>query len=285
MARMKAFAALLLGTVVALHAQSPIPLWPEGVPGARGTNDHDVPTITPFLPKGDVPANGSAMVIFPGGAYAGLAAHEGKGYADWFITNGITAFVVKYRLGTHGYRHPSMLNDAARSVRWVRAHAAEYKIDPKRVGVIGSSAGGHLASTLLTHFDSGKPDASDAVERQSSRPDLGILCYAVISMGPNTHRGSKNNLLGDKPDEELAKNLSNETQVTRETPPCFIWHTWEDKAVKVENSLDFAYAMQRAGVPFDLHVYQKGAHGIGLGKNHPWPTDCIFWLKAQGFVK
>jgi acetyl esterase/lipase len=285
MARMKAFAALLLGTVVALHAQSPIPLWPEGVPGARGTNDHDVPTITTFLPKGDVPANGSAMVIFPGGAYAGLAGHEGKGYADWFVTNGITAFVVKYRLGTHGYRHPSMLNDAARSVRWVRAHAAEYKIDPKRVGVIGSSAGGHLASTLLTHFDSGKPDASDAVEQQSSRPDLGILCYAVISMGPNTHRGSKNNLLGDKPDEELVKNLSNETQVTRETPPCFIWHTWEDKAVKVENSLDFAYAMQRAGVPFDLHVYQKGAHGIGLGKNHPWPTDCIFWLKAQGFVK
>jgi acetyl esterase/lipase len=284
MRRMKAFAALFFAAAITLNAQTPIPLWPEGAPGARGTNDHDVPTITPFIADPEI-ASGAAVVIYPGGGYGGLAAHEGKGYADWFVTNGITAFVVKYRLGSHGYRHPVMLNDAARSVRWVRAHAAEYKIDPKRIAVIGSSAGGHLASTLLTHFDAGKPDAADAVERESSRPDAGILCYAVISMGPNTHRGSKNNLLGDKPDEELVNNLSNETQVTADTPPCFIWHTWEDKAVKVENSLDFAYAMQRAGVPYDLHVYQKGQHGIGLGKNHPWANDCVFWLKAQGFLK
>lgn len=227
------------------------------------------------------------MVIFPGGGYGGLAAHEGKGYADWLVTNGISCFVVKYRLGSGGYRHPSMLQDAARAVRLVRSRAQEWKIDPKRVGVIGSSAGGHLASTLITHFDSGKAEATDNIERQSSRPDLAILCYPVISMGTNTHAGSKKNLLGDRPDPELVKNLSNELQVTKDTPPCFVWHTWEDKAVKVENSLEFAAALQRAGVPFDLHVYQKGAHGIGLGKGeaHPWANDCIYWLRVQGFVK
>lgn len=227
------------------------------------------------------------MVIFPGGGYGGLAAHEGKGYADWLVTNGISCFIVKYRLGSAGYRHPSMLQDAARAVRLVRARAVEWKIDPKRVGVIGSSAGGHLASTLATHFDSGKADAADYIDRHSSRPDIAILCYPVISMGSNTHAGSRKNLLGDKPDHELIKNLSNERQVTKETPPCFIWHTWEDNAVKVENSLEFASALQRAGVPFDLHVYQKGAHGIGLGKAepHPWANDCLYWLRVHRFVK
>ena len=155
---------------------------------------------------------------------------------------------------------------------------------------MGSSAGGHLASTLLTHFDSGKTDAENTVDRQSSRPNIGILCYPVISMGPNTHQGSKNNLLGKDPAPELVKLLSNETQVTSNTPPCFIMHTWEDKVVKVENSLDFATALQKAGVPFDLHIYQLGRHGIGLAdktpfKNpHPWARDLVFWLKAQGFV-
>jgi acetyl esterase/lipase len=201
------------------------------------------------------------------------------------VTNGISCFVLKYRLGSGGYRHPVMLQDAARAVRLVRARAGDFKLDPKRIGIIGSSAGGHLASTLLTHFDAGKADSDDPVERQSSRPDLGILCYPVITMGPNTHAGSKNNLLGKDPSPELVKNLSNETQVTKETPPCFLWHTAEDKAVKVENSLEFAAALQRAGVPFDLHVYQKGAHGLGLGKNHPWASDCTFWLREQKFVK
>ena len=276
----------LITACIQLSAQTPIPLWPEGAPGALGKEDKDIPTLTPFLADPSI-ANGSAMVIFPGGGYGGLAPHEGKGYADWLVTNGISCFVVKYRLGPAGYRHPAMLNDAARAVRLVRSRAEEWKINPKRVGVIGSSAGGHLVSTLITHFDSGKADASDPVERQSSRADLAILCYPVITMGPNTHAGSKRNLLGDKPDEELVKNLSNETRVTKDTPPCFLWHTWEDKAVKVENSLEFAAALQRAGVPFDLHVYQKGAHGLGLGKTepHPWAKDCMYWLRAQGFVK
>lgn len=263
----------------------PVPLWSGPAPGALGDQEKDIPTLTPYL-AAPATASGPAMVILPGGGYGGLAAHEGKGYADWLVTNGVSCFVVKYRLGPAGYRHPRMLEDAARAVRLVRSRAEQWKIDPKRVGIMGSSAGGHLASTLLTHFDAGKPDASDPVDRQSSRPDLGVLCYAVITMGPNTHGGSKNNLLGKDPAPELVELLSNERQVTRDTPLCFIWHTWEDKAVKVENSLEFASAMQKAGVPFDLHIYQKGAHGMGLGKNnHPWAHDCVFWLKAQGFVK
>ena len=282
---MKLCLSLLLAAAGVLGAQTAIPLWPEGAPGALGKEDKDIPTITPYLAD-PAQASGAAMVIFPGGGYGGLAAHEGKGYADWFVTNGISSFVVKYRLGSQGYRHPAMLQDAARAVRLVRSRAAEWQVDPKRIGVIGSSAGGHLASTLLTHFESGKADATDPIERESSRPTIGILCYAVITMGPNTHGGSKKNLLGDNPDTELVKMLSNETQVTSDTPPCFIWHTWEDKAVKVENSLDFAYALQRSGVPYDLHIYQKGGHGMGLGKGdqHPWTRDCLYWLKVQGFL-
>ena len=267
------------------------PLWPNGAPGALGSSAFDVPTITPYAAAPNV-ATGAAMVVFPGGGYGGLAAHEGQGYACWFQEHGITAFVVKYRLGSHGYRHPAMLQDAARAMRWVRANAAKWGIDPKRVGVIGSSAGGHLASTILTHFDAGKADAADPIERFSSRPDVGILCYAVISMGPNTHQGSKTNLLGKTPAPELVELLSNEKQVTKETPPCFIWHTWEDGGVKVENSLAFASALREKNVPFDLHVYQKGAHGMGLGKSatdptkhHPWADDCLYWLQCRGFLK
>jgi len=280
------FAFLATAMFSSAQTSSPVPLWPDGAPGALGTADKDIPSLTPFLADPAI-ATGAAMVILPGGGYGGLAGHEGKSYADWLVTNGVSCFVVKYRLGSQGYRHPRMLEDAARAVRLVRSKAAEWKIDPKRVGIMGSSAGGHLASTLLTHFDAGKPDATDPIERQSSRPDAGVLCYAVITMGPNTHGGSKQNLLGKDPDPELVKLLSNELQVTKDTPPCFIWHTWEDKGVKVENSLEFAAALQRNGVPFDLHVYQKGGHGMGLGKGqpHPWANDCIFWLKAQGFVK
>jgi acetyl esterase/lipase len=269
-----------------VSAQTVIPLWPDDVPGALGKEDKDVPTLTVFLPEPEA-ATGAAMVIFPGGGYGALAPHEGKGYADWLVTNGISCFVVKYRLGSDGYRHPAMLQDAARAVRLVRAKAAEWKLDPKRIGIIGSSAGGHLSSTLITHFDAGKSGASDPIERESSRPDLAILCYPVTTMGANAHAGSKKNLLGDKPDPELVKNLSNETQVTKETPPCFVWHTQEDKGVKVENSLAFASALQQAGVPFDLHVYQKGPHGIGLGKDqpHPWANACIYWLRGYKFVK
>jgi len=267
-----------------------VPLWASGAPGALGTAPKDIPTLTPYLPPGGAPAS-AAIVICPGGGYGGLANHEGDHYARWLNELGIAGFVLKYRLAPGGYHHPSMLQDAARAVRMVRAGAAEWRIDPKRVGIMGSSAGGHLASTLLTHFDAGKPDAADPIERQSSRPDLGILCYAVITMGEFTHQGSKHNLLGADPSPELVRDLSNELQVTAQTPPCFVWHTFEDRAVPVENSLQFAAALRRAGVPVDLHIYEKGQHGIGLGsgdwnpaKRHPWTADCAYWLKVRGFV-
>ena len=273
-----------------LPGQESLALWPEGAPGALGTSPDDIPTLTPFLPPAGT-ATGAAIVVCPGGGYGGLASHEGPDYALFLNQHGVTAFVLKYRLGSHGYRHPRMLQDAQRAIRLVRARAETWKVDPTRVGIMGSSAGGHLASTAVTHFDSGNPQATDPIERQGCRPDLGILCYPVITMGPNTHQGSKDNLLGKEPAPELVELLSNEKQVTRETPPCFLWHTAEDQAVKVENSLEFAAALQRHGVPFDLHIYQKGRHGLGLAdtppfaKAHPWAQDLVFWLREQKFVK
>ena len=270
--------------------QTEIPLWPNGAPGALGNTTNDIPTVTPYLPE-PTNATGAAMVICPGGGYGGLAPHEGKGYALWLTQHGVTCFVLKYRLGSHGYRHPAMLNDAARAVRWVRAHADDYKIDSHRVGIMGSSAGGHLASTLLTHFDEGDKKSSDVVERLSSRPDLGILCYAVISMGEFAHRGSRNNLLGTNPPPALWKSLSNELQVTTDTPPCFLWTTLEDQSVLMENTMMFAEALRKNHVPFALHIYEKGRHGLGLNDlppflhPHPWAADCLFWLKERGYSK
>ena len=278
---------------VALPSPAPIPLWEAGkVPGALGSRPEDTPTITPFLPTTTATAPRPALVICPGGGYGGLADYEGRGYALFLTQQNIACFVLKYRLGTSGYRHPAMLWDAARALRTVRTRAKEWNIDPDRIGIMGSSAGGHLASTLLTHFDAGKPADPDPIERVSSRPSLGILCYPVISMQSDlTHAGSRHNLLGDAPDPKLVDSLSNELQVTPQTPPCFIFHRFEDTVVKIENSLLFAAALRKNGVPFDLHIYQKGGHGMGLGDGppfahvHPWANDLIFWLKAQGWVK
>ncbi len=291
----KKFLALLSPLLLAFcsHAQptNSFPLWPDGAPGALGKEPKDIPTLTVYMPD-PAKASGAAMVICPGGGYGHLADHEGKLYAQWLNELGIAGFVLKYRLGSAGYRHPAMLQDAARAVRTVRARASEWNVDPKRVGIMGSSAGGHLASTLLTHFDAGKSNATDAIERVSSRPDLGILCYAVITMGKLTHNGSKTNLLGPNPSPELIQELSNELHVTKDTPPCFIWQTSDDATVPVENSLEFAAALRRAGVPFDLHIYEHGRHGLGLGSHEydpakflPWTRDCAFWLKENGFAK
>lgn len=280
----------VLIAITRCSAEEPTALWPDGAPGALGQSTNDIPTLTPFLP-GEGTATGAAIVVCPGGGYGGLASHEGPDYALFLNQQGIAAFVLKYRLGSHGYRHPRMLQDAQRAIRLVRSRASAWRVDPNRVGIMGSSAGGHLASTALTHFDAGEPQALDPIERQSCRPDLGILCYPVISMGLNTHQGSRNNLLGKDPAPELVELLSNEKQVTAKTPPCFLWHTVEDQAVRVENSLEFATALQRHGVPFDLHVYQKGRHGLGLNDKppfpnpHPWARDLVFWLKEQKFAR
>ncbi len=289
---MKAFTTSIvaLALVASTFAQGKErPLWPNSTPGAKGDSPRDIPTLTPFPAPADN-NSGSAIVICPGGGYGGLASHEGATYAQFLQKHGVNGFVLKYRLGSAGYRHPIMLGDAARALRTVRANAKQWKIDPDKIGIMGSSAGGHLASTLLTHFDAGNPQASDPIDRISSRPSLGVLCYPVITLGEFTHRGSKRNLLGDKPPAELVELLSNEKQVTGNTPPTFLWHTVQDNAVPVENSLQFATALRKAGVPFALHVYQKGRHGIGLAdkppfKNvHPWAKDLVFWLKAQGFI-
>jgi acetyl esterase/lipase len=267
----------------------PINLWPEGAPGALGNEPEDIPTLTPYFPQSTL-AGGAAMLICPGGGYGGLAPHEGEDYALFLNTLGVACFVLQYRLGSRGYRHPVMLNDVSRAMRLIRARSEEWKVDPQCVGVMGSSAGGHLASTLLTHWDLGNGGSKDAIERQSSRPDFGVLCYAVITMGEHTHEGSRQNLLGETPSTELVQLLSNELQVTPQTPPCFIWHTWEDKGVKLENSLQFVEAMQRCDVPFDFHVYQKGGHGLGLADKppfanaHPWSSDLAFWLKENGWI-
>lgn len=289
-----AFAFLCLVTASDAQPTNPMPLWPDGAPGASGKEDKDIPTLTALFPAPEK-ATGAAMVICPGGGYGGLAPHEGEAYAMFLRDHGVAGFVLKYRLGSAGYRHPVMLQDVSRALRTVRANAEKWKLDPKRIGIMGSSAGGHLASTLLTHFDSGKPDSEDPIDRQSSRPDLGILCYPVITMGDWTHLGSKKNLLGENPSPELIKELSNELQVTKETPPTFLFATDEDKAVPVENSLMFAEALRKAGVPFDLHIYEKGPHGMGLGfkvyspydpaKLHPWTKDCLYFLKTHEFVK
>ncbi|HEX7578326.1 MAG TPA: alpha/beta hydrolase, partial [Verrucomicrobiae bacterium] len=203
--------AILFSSLVLSRAemQTAIPLWPDGAPGALGTKSNDIPTLTPYLPD-QTNATGAAMVICPGGAYAGLAPHEGNDYALWLNQHGVTCFVLKYRLGSSGYHYPAEFQDVTRAIRWVRAHAADYQIAPNRIGIMGSSAGGHLSSMALTHFDSGDTNSPDPVERQSSRPDIGILCYPVITMGEFTHRGSRNSLLGTNQSPEMVKFLSSE---------------------------------------------------------------------------
>ncbi len=286
LARMKLGFSMLGVLCIAMNGfcADSFPLWPHKAPGALGEGEKDIPTLTVFKPE-QGKASGAAMVICPGGGYGGLAQHEGKDYAEWLAKHGVTGFVLKYRLGSAGYRHPVMLQDAARAVRLVRSRATEWGVDPKRVGIMGSSAGGHLASTLLTHFDNGDVHSSDSVEGQSSRPDLGILCYPVITLGEYTHAGSKKNLLGENPSEELVKLLSNELQVTANTPPTFLWHTYEDTGVVPQNSMMFAMALQKNKVPYELHIYEKGRHGIGLANGHPWTEQCLRWLKLRGFVK
>ena len=284
--------AVLSVSTCCLNAQTNLtfPLWSDNAPGALGKDAKDIPTLTVFLPTPEK-ATGAAIVICPGGGYGHLADHEGSHYARWLNHQGIAGFVLKYRLGSNGYRHPAMLHDAARAIRTVRARADEWKLDPKRVGIIGSSAGGHLASTTITHWDLGNTNSPDAIERQSSRPDLAILCYPVITMSQEyTHKGARANLVGTNAPAELLAELSAELQVNKDTPPCFIWSTMEDKTVPVENSLMLATALRRVGVPFDLHIYERGPHGIGLGNKkfdatnfHPWTRDCEFWLRERKF--
>jgi acetyl esterase/lipase len=275
----------LLVVSIARAADNPIVLWPAGAPGAIGTEPVDIPTLTPFLPPKEK-MTGAVVIVCPGGGYTHLADHEGRPVAEWLNTLGVTAFVLKYRLGPR-YHHPAPLQDAARAIRVVRSRAAEWGLDPQRIGILGFSAGGHVASTAGTHFDSGNPNAADLIDRESSRPNLMILIYPVITMREKGHAGSRLNLLGATPSPELVALLSNDEQITKDTPPAFLVHTMTDAAVPVENSLQFVAALRKAGVPFEFHLYERGPHGFGLGEKDPilatWPARCADWLKLHGF--
>jgi len=263
-------------------------LWPDGAPGAVGTDDADRPSLTLYSLAGGQPAR-SAVVVCPGGGYAGLAMdHEGRQVAEWLNSLGIAAFILKYRLAPR-YHHPAMMEDAQRALRYVRAHAQEWGIAPDRIGIWGFSAGGHLASTAATHFDAGNPSATDTIERASSRPDFAILAYPVITCSEwFKHEGSCKNLLGDNPDPKLAEYLSNEKQVTAQTPPTFLFHTNDDETVPAENSVAFYMALRKAHVPAELHIYQHGPHGVGLAQKDPvlssWPRRLADWLRFRGFL-
>jgi acetyl esterase/lipase len=276
----------------ALYAQGSAPktilLWPNGAPGAKGTTDADKPALTLFPLSGN--HSDAAVLVFPGGGYHNLAmTYEGTEVAQWLNGLGIPAFVLRYRLGPT-YHHPIELGDAQRAIRYVRAHASEYGIDPHKIGVWGFSAGGHLASSTGTHFDSGKAGSADPIDRESSRPDFMILAYPVITMrDPYAHKGSRTNLLGENPTQAQIDLMSNELHVTKDTPPTFIFQTTDDPVVPVQNSVEFYLALKKEGVPVEMHLYEHGKHGLGLAKNDPevstWPTLLSNWLKMHGYQK
>ena len=288
--------APLLLAMAAQPANPVVPLWDGKAPHAVGNSDADKPSLQVF--KAEKP-NGCAVVVCPGGGYGFLADdHEGKQVAEWLNTLGVTAFVLKYRIVTKdrpGPLHPAPLTDAQRALKLVRLKAKDYGIDPNRVGIMGFSAGGHLASTAATHFDLGLGNGN-AIDNMSSRPDFAILAYPVISFDDAvTHKGSRNNLIGANADAKLIEHYSNEKQVTKATPPVFIFHTSADTAVVPENATRFYVACKKAGVPVEMHIYEKGRHGVGLGTDPKWtggeksvatwPDRLADWMKARGLFE
>lgn len=251
-------------------------LYENGAPGAVGDEDLDKPTLTVYLPKSNAVPTG--VIVCPGGGYMRLAMdHEGDQIAKWLNSMGVAAFVLKYRLGPR-YHHPAMLDDAQQAIRTVRTRAKDFGIAPDRIGIWGFSAGGHLASTASTHFT------------PETRPDFSILTYPVISFTTKyVHKGSLNALLGKEPDPELVKLLSNELQVTKETPPTFLVHASDDASVPPENSILYYMALRNAGVPAELHIYQRGGHGFGLGHTDvalsSWSSRLEAWLQIRGLLK
>lgn len=262
-----------------------IPLFPNGAPGAKGTEPADQPVLFPFHAENP---NGTAVIVVPGGGYGHLAIdHEGWQVAKWLNSHNISAFVLRYRYAP--YRHPVPLGDGMRAVRLVRANAKDWKIDPSKIGMLGFSAGGHLTSSVGTHFNFAS-EAIDEVDKASARPDFMVLIYPVITMTPQfTHPGSRKNLLGENPDAELIDLMSNEKQVTRETPPTFLVHSTTDKGVPCQNSQLFHEACQTHGVTSKFILFNVGAHGYELGGDDPqlstWPGECINWMKEIGMTR
>lgn len=268
-----------------------LPLWAEGAPDAQGSEESDTPTIRAYLPQelDGVKATGAGVVICPGGGYGILAMdHEGHQLAKWFQKNGVAGFVLRYRHAPK-YRHPVPMEDAQRAIRYVRANAEKFGVDAGRVGIMGFSAGGHLSSTVATHFDGGNSEAADAVDRESCRPDFAVLCYPVVSLtAPYAHQGSGRNLFGPDVDQEKLESLSNDKHVTAETPPTFLFHTAEDKGVDAQNSIAFFLALRKAGVASEMHIYQDGPHGVGMAPADPavfgWRDRLLDWMRGSGFL-
>ncbi|MBL7215566.1 MAG: alpha/beta hydrolase [Phycisphaerae bacterium] len=256
-----------------------------------GTAEKDIPTLTLYPASGDH-ATDCGIVICPGGGYAGLAMdHEGVQIAEWFNSIGVSAYVLKYRLPSDGYRHPVPLMDAQRAIRLVRHNAEKWNINPAKIGIIGFSAGGHLASSVGTHFEKpvAVPEAADEIGEISCRPDFMVLIYPVISMQDEiTHKGSKDNLLGVNAEPAMVELLSNEKQVTPQTPPTFLVHASDDTAVVPENSVRFYQALLKANVPAELHMYLKGGHGFGIrpsaGPASQWTELCEKWMQLLDFL-
>jgi acetyl esterase/lipase len=292
------FTCLLIAVVVPWAAASPdvVPLWPEGVPGAMQNGAAYVgddrastayaPTLTVYSPANDH-ANGTAVIVCPGGGYVGLSVDlEGSDYARALNNMGVTAFVLRYRVRT---RHPAPLLDVLRAMRLVRSQADRYHIRPDRIGIMGSSAGGHLAATAGTLFDHPLGRTGADLDKVSARPDFLILAYPVITMsGPDAHAGSRKALLGASPTEEDLRLMSVETQVTSATPPTLLIHTQQDRLVPVENSILFYQALTRAKVPAEMYLFERGEHGIGmrskLGTAADWPKRAKEWLQGKGFL-
>lgn len=257
-------------------------LWTETVP-FLSSEDEFTPTIVPYLL--DRKDKHGAIIIFPGGGYQHRADHEGEPIAKWLNTLGISAFVLNYRVSPS--RHPASLADAKRAIRYVRHYAEEWFIDPQKIGILGFSAGGHLASTASTHLLEECYESTDTIDQESSRPNIAILCYPVISFTHYYHEGSVHHLLGNNPSEQLRISLSNENNVTAATPPTFLWHTADDEPVPVENSLLYAQALSKNKIPFEMHIFPNGRHGLGLANDDPvvgkWTELCESWLKQQGY--
>jgi len=298
---------LFIMNVLIVRSQTvTLKLWPEGIPGSKTDPSYVekitftdgktircekvvTPDLTVFLPEPEK-SNGAAVMICPGGGYGALAFdHEGNAIAKWLNDNGIAGIILKYRLPSDLIMKDKSigpLQDAQEAMRIIRRHAEEWKIDPKKVGVIGFSAGGHLASTISTHYAEKVYDVKD---NTSARPDFSLLIYPVVSMDTLvTHRGSRNNLLGLKPGDDLVRRFSNELQITADTPPAFLVHSSDDDAVPVMNSIGYYKGLQKNKIPAELHIFQKGGHGYGLaigrGTESSWPDLCIKWLKAMGLI-
>ena len=307
MFRLKIIIAAVLFCFSAAVAQTKIiELWPNGVPDSKDNPSYkaiidssqgwtfekyiSIPTLG-FYPAQGEKSNGTAVIICPGGGYALLAIkHEGSQVAAWLNKLGVTAFVLKYRLPDTSIminKTIGPLQDAQKAIRIVRRNAKEFNINPNKIGIMGFSAGGHLASTLSTHYNEKVYNQADTT---SARPDFSILIYPVISMDTTiTHMGSRINLLGNNPSPELVKLYSNELQVNKFTPPAFLIQSIDDNVVPVQNSIDYTLALKKYNIPCELHLYEKGGHGYGLGRTNDtessWPKACERWLKMHGLIQ